>query len=293
MLNINLNLYRVFYIVAQSKSYSDAADKLHLSVPSISVSINKLEKLLNTRLFYREKDGVKLTEKGKDLLGFVEKGLKSLDLGERQIVQKNNLENGEITIGCQSYLVNFYLMDIIEKAKKDYPNLKINLISNSNIREMIDMLEVHKIDFLIGIYQGDTKYKNIVSEELEKIHNTFISKKELKLKDKKEFEKYDLILNYDFDLVHKELKNIFEENNINISPKFQFDKIEMIIEAVKRNFGIGYVMKEAVEKELESGELFEVKIPGIEYPDSIIKLNYIDEQLTMTDKKFIKKYLKS
>lgn len=291
MSNINLNLYRVFYIVAQSKSYSDAADKLHLSVPSISVSINKLEKLLNTPLFYREKDGVKLTEEGKDLYGFVEKGLNLLDLGEKRILQKNDLDNSEITIGCQSYLVTYYLMDIIEKANKDYPNLKINLICNSGAKEMLDMLESHKIDFLIDTML-ENKAKNIVLEDIKQIHNIFISKNDLKLETKEDFEKLDLILNYNFKSTNRNLVEIFKENNIKISPKIQFDKTEMIIDAVKRNLGIGFVMKEAVEKELASGELHEVKIPEIKYPDSVIQLIYINEELTNADKKFIKKYLK-
>ena len=292
MSNINLNLYRVFYVVAQSRSYSDAADKLHLSVPSISVSINKLESLLNTPLFYREKDGVKLTEEGKELFGYVEKGLNLLDLGEKKILQRNDLDKSEITIGCQSYLVSYYLMDIIEEAKKDYPDLKINLISNSGAKEMINMLEDHKIDFIIDSVNENHKAKNIVVEELKPIHNIFISKHDLKVKSKEDFEKLNLILDYDFELNNKNLVEVFKENNIEISPKIQFDKPEMIIDAVKRDLGIGFVMKESIEKELESGELYDVKIPGIKYSDSVIQLIYIDEQLTIADKKFIKNYLK-
>ena len=67
----------------------------------------------------------------------------------------------------------------------------------------------------------------------------------------------------------------------------------MIIDAVKRGIGVGFVMKEAVEKELTSGELHEVKIPEIKYPDSFIQLIYVKEELTNADKKFIKKYLKN
>lgn len=292
MSNINLNLYRVFYIVAQSRSYSDAADKLHLSVPSISVSINKLEGLLDTPLFYREKDGVKLTEEGKELLDYVEKGLNLLDLGEKQLLQRKDLDNSEITIGCQSYLVSYYLMDIIEEARKDYPNLKINIISNYGTKEMINMLEDHKIDFLIDTIDRNLMAKNIVLEELKPIHNIFISKNSLKIETKEDIEKLNLILNYNFKLTNKDLVEAFNKNNIKISSKVQFDKVEMIIDAVKRDLGIGYVMKEAVEKELASGELYEVKIPEIENLDSVIQLIYIKEQLTIADKKFIKKFFK-
>ena len=51
MLDINLNLYKVFYKVAQYKSYSDASDKMSLSKSAISTYIKKLEEQLNIRFF--------------------------------------------------------------------------------------------------------------------------------------------------------------------------------------------------------------------------------------------------
>ncbi len=60
-----------------------------------------------------------------------------MNLGEKLIVQKSDLATGEIAIGCPSHLTTFYLMDYIEKAKTDYPDLKINLISGANFDKMI------------------------------------------------------------------------------------------------------------------------------------------------------------
>ncbi len=292
MLDINLNLYRIFCVVAQSKSYSDAADKLHLSVPSISVSINKLESLLDTPLFYREKDGVKLTEEGQELFKQVSKGLNSLDLGEKLILQKNDLENGEISIGCQSHLVSFYLMNKIEKAKRDYPGLKINLMSNSGAKDMISMLENHDIDFIIDTVPEYNMQKNFTIEKLSEIHNVFISKNKLDIKNKKDFEKLDFILNFDYTLTHKNLMEVLEKNKIKITPKMQCEITEVRVDAVKRNLGVGYVMKEAVQEEIDRGDLFEVNVPGTEFPITDVNLIYIKDQLTKADKKFIKKYLK-
>ena len=72
----------------------------------------------------------------------------------------------------------------------------------------------------------------------------------------------------------------------------QYDITELRINAVKSGLGIGYVMKEAVKNKLENKELYEVKLP-IELPISEINLIYIKEQLTQSDKKFIKNYLKN
>lgn len=69
------------------------------------------------------------------------------------------------------------------------------------------------------------------------------------------------------------------------------DATEIRVQAVKKNMGIAYVIKQAVKKELDNKELYEVELP-IELP--IIKLNliYLKDELTRVNKKFINEYLK-
>ena len=72
---------------------------------------------------------------------------------------------------------------------------------------------------------------------------------------------------------------------------FECPTTEERVEVAKRGLGIAYLMKDAVKKELETGELYEIKVP-IELPMNSINLVYAKEQLTKIDKEFIKKYLK-
>ena len=66
MYDISINLYKTVSVVAQSKNYVDGSNKLHISTTAISKNIRQLESLLGTTLFYREKDGVKLTGAGQE-----------------------------------------------------------------------------------------------------------------------------------------------------------------------------------------------------------------------------------
>lgn len=291
MYDISINLYKTFCVVAQSKNYVDASNKLHISTTAISKNIRQLESLLGTTLFYREKDGVKLTGAGQEFFKYAEQGLATLNLGEKLIMQKSDLATGEIAIGCLSHLTTFYLMDYIEKVKIDYPDLKINLISGANFDKMIQMLEEHKLDFIIDTTQVDTNYNNLVIEEIKEVQNIFISNKPIKIKDLKELESQKYILNFEYSSTIKKLRNILKQHNVEIESNMQCDITELRVEATKRGLGIGYVMKEAVKNELENKELYEVELP-IELPKSKINLIYIKEQLTQADKKFIKEYLK-
>ena len=64
MSNVNLNLYKIFCKVVESKSLSDASEKLDVSVPNISTQISNLENQLGLKLFNREPKGLKITEDG-------------------------------------------------------------------------------------------------------------------------------------------------------------------------------------------------------------------------------------
>ena len=99
------------------------------------------------------------------------------------------------------------------------------------------------------------------------------------------------ILNINSTKTTKKLKELLEKHNVTIKSNMSCDATEVRVDAVKRNLGIAYVMKEAVKNELEREELYEVEMP-IELPIMIVNLIYLKGEMTRADKKFIKEYLK-
>ena len=120
--NINFNLYKTFYDVAIYGSISKAAVMNYTSQPAISRSIKQLEGELNTQLFFRNKKGIELTEKGKELFFFVEQSYNSLILAERSMLENKSLDNGKLSIGIPSHIATFYIFDAIDKFHKEYPS---------------------------------------------------------------------------------------------------------------------------------------------------------------------------
>lgn len=90
---INLNLYRVFYYVAKEKSITKAAKKLYISQPAISKSLKRLEEELNVDLFYRNLNGVELTEVGKVFYFYIEKAHKDLLMANHALSIYKNMPN--------------------------------------------------------------------------------------------------------------------------------------------------------------------------------------------------------
>ena len=289
MSNINLNLYRIFRKVAQSKSYSEAAEKLGLSVPNVSTQISNLEEQLNLKLFNRESKGVTLTVDGQELYDIVNKSISSFDFAEKMAKDKNDMECGCIKIGCPSHFTSYFLMEKVEKVKKDFPKLNVEIICEVDTNKMLELLHNHKIDF--AITDTEINSSNVEVKELLTINNIFVSKAPLKISDVKELENLNCILNLENTKATQQLKEILKNSNISIHADMMCDATEIRVEAVKRNMGIAYVIKEAVKKELNNKELYEVELP-IKLPNIKLNLIYLSGELTKIDKKFIKEYLK-
>lgn len=290
MSNINYNLYKIFCAVATSKSYAEASKKLNQTTANISMQISKLEEQLNTKLFFREKQGVKLTDEGKQLFEIVNKSISSFDFAEKVIRENNELTNGNISIGCQSHLTSYYLMDYIKKVKNDFPNLNVKLTCGANLNEMIELMKNHKIDFAI-MDVIPINNDNIIIEKLKTVNNIFVSKEPLKINDMKELENLRYILNFDYTITTQKLRKTLKEYDVEIKANMECDTTEIRVNAVKSGLGIAYILKEAVKREIENQELYQVELP-IELPNLDINLVYMQDMLTPVDKKFIKRYLK-
>ena len=83
-MDINYELYKVFYYVATSLSFSEASKQLFISQSAVSQSIKTLEKKLDQPLFIRSTKKVQLTPAGKVLLKHIEPAMNLIQRGESQ-----------------------------------------------------------------------------------------------------------------------------------------------------------------------------------------------------------------
>ena len=294
--NINLNLYKTFYDVAKCGSISKAAKETFSSQPAISKSIKKLEEELGTQLFYRNLNGVELTEKGKELLYFVEKSYNNLIIAERNMLETENLQRGKLSIGMPSNIGSFFLFDKIIEFHKKYPNIEVTIITGSTSK-LISLLDSHQVDFVIDtspIIIGTANGLKI--KKLKEAQYCFIAKKDTdlletkKIKNLKDLTKYPLILPIPNTANRKDLDEVLTKNNVNIENIINIHTSEMIIAGVKKDLGIGYVIQNLVEQEVKNGEL---EILNIAENLPIVEINIIYNKnfLTTAPRRFIEQYI--
>ena len=99
-MDINYELYKVFYYVAKTLSFSEASKKLFISQSAVSQSIKALEKKLDQTLFIRSTKRVKLTPEGEILFKHIEPAINLIIRGENQIMDAKALNGGQLRIGA-------------------------------------------------------------------------------------------------------------------------------------------------------------------------------------------------
>ena len=177
-MNVDLELYRVFYEVVKYKNITKTAENMHISQSAITQSIQKLETLLGGKVFYRNKKGVELTEEGKNLYSFIKDSIETMNNAENLFSQNLNLENGLIRIGGGDVQIETIIIDPLCKFKEKYPNIKIN-ISMGKTDELIQKLSNGEVDIVTTRKNPSEikKYSNIEFVPLKKCIQCFEKEK--------------------------------------------------------------------------------------------------------------------
>ena len=97
---------------------------------------------------------------------------------------------------------------------------------------------------------------------------------------------YSLILDVKRSTPRKQLTKLLKDEGIKLKPFITIETTEMLIDAVKKNMGIGYVIRNAIEEELKNDELEEIKV-NIQLPKLLLNLVYIENNLTNIPKVFM------
>lgn len=285
-MNVNLELYRIFYVVAKHKHMTRASEELHISQPAISQSIKKLENELGGTLFLRSNKGMELTEEGKMFYEYVKGALELINNAENEFTSYKDLSKGEIKIGCSTTLTKLVLLDTIKEFHKDYPNINIE-IKNGLTSDLIQDLKVGKLDFVI-FNESNIKEKNVCLKKIKNLKQGFIYNKDY-FKDNNfsfdELNNYPLILQKEESNSRKLLNYIASTYNVSLIPKMEVVSQELITEFVHIGLGVGFCIIDLAKRNYPYLEELSVnnKIPDI----SVYLATNKSILLTFASKKFI------
>lgn len=292
-MNINLELYKVFYYVAKNESITRAANELSISQPAISKSIKTLEEQINTQLFIRKRDGVSLTETGNTIYKKIKEAMELIDSAENDLKSLTNLEYGTINVGASKTIIHEFLMPYIKSFHKDYPNINIRIFTDKTS----DLIKKSKMGLIDVIFTNmpfnlPNKFESI---NLMNLHDCFVANQNFnylknKVIDKDSFQKLPLLILTKGATNRIRLDDYCVINNMTIKPEMEFGSNTLIKEFTIAGFGIGMLTEEHVKEEINNGDLFKLNI-NFKLKDKYLGLIYNKDNLNLVSKKFIK-YIK-
>ena len=122
-----MELHQLRYVVAvaRTKNFSRAAEQCHVSQPSLSQQIQKLEEELGARLFDRMKRQTKLTSHGEAFLLRAVRALDEVDCAQREAKDSTDLLRGRVTVGVLPTIAPYLLPAVMTKFLEIYPGLSL------------------------------------------------------------------------------------------------------------------------------------------------------------------------
>ncbi len=261
-MDINFELYKIFYHVAKNNSFSDAAAKLHVSQSAVSQAVKNLEAKTGSQLFFRKTREIKLTPEGELLFKHIEQAYNFIKTAENKLLESQNLVNGEIRIGVSDTICKYYLIDKIDKFIKKHPKVKIQVINRTS-HQIQSILQEGKIDF--GIVTLPVHEKGIAVENFKYVEDIFVaSNRFIELKGKevslKELSEYPLLMLDRNSSTRRNIDFFAQKKGINLIPEIELESIDLLLEFAKIGLGIAHVLKESASSFIDKNELFKVEL---------------------------------
>lgn len=258
-MNINFELYKVFYFVAKHRSFSEAAKHLYISQSAVSQAIRQLEDMLVCRLFIRTTKQVSLTVEGEQLYQHIEQAFNLIKTGERSLQEIQELKAGEVKIAASDTICKYYLLPYFRHFSQLYPQIKIR-VTNRTSPVCIDLVKKGEVDIgVVNIPTSGNIDSSLAVTKENYLHDVFIAGQAFsQLQDKKiplaRLAELPLILLEKNSVSRLFFDALMNKHHLTIAPEFELGSIDLLIDMAKIGMGIGFVPQEYVD--FSSGDLF-------------------------------------
>lgn len=243
-MDINLELYKVFYYVATTLSFSEASRRLFISQSAVSQSIKTLEKKLNHTLFIRSTKKVLLSPEGEALLQHVKPAILMLNEGEA-LLTGDRLLTGQLRIAASDTICRYFLLGRLETFHRDYPDVRIKIINSTSIG-CVDLLENGQADLVVCNYPNSRLKTGSHMQVIHEFEDVFVadpkafplSGRTLSLE---QLLDYPLLMLSAKSATGEYLHNVFAAHGLRLLPEIELNSNDLLIDLARIGLGIACV----------------------------------------------------
>ena len=261
-MDINYELYRVFYYVAASLSFSEASKQLFISQSAVSQSVKVLEKKLGLTLFNRSTKRVQLTPEGEILLRYVEPAVHLIQRGEAQLMESGTLGGGQLRIGASDTICRYFLIPYLSQFHKSFPNVHIK-VTNQTSTKCVDLLESGQVDLIVTNYPNSHLPERMKTVPIHRFQDIFIAGREYypdllnQSISLKELLHYPILMLDRKSTTSEFLHQLFQQHQLDLVPEIELGSNDLLIDLANIGLGIAFVPDYCLQ---DRGSLFQVQV---------------------------------
>ncbi|WHY58941.1 LysR family transcriptional regulator [Peribacillus simplex] len=265
---MKLENLKMFCLVVDEGSISQAARLSFLSQPAVTRQIHQLENYYNTLLFDREEGRLKVTEAGKLLYPFAKAIVNDFNHSKEVIQQSTGKYNANLIVGASLTIGEYLLPSLLGRFKKQQPDIKVTLTIKNTPRVLEDLSnDVIDLALVEGLVEnGDFIVDKFAEDEL-----ILVCPSDHPWKDRKEIQLEELgnermIWRESISGTRLIVENMLREHGVleKIDSYMEIGSTQAIKSAVEAGLGISILPRLTVARELEQGFLREVDISRID-----------------------------
>ncbi len=250
---MDLHYLRIFYEVANEKSFTKAANKLFINQSAVSIQVKKFEEMLNTKLFDRTSKKIKLTYSGEVLFKISEEIFQKVKRAEKEIEKIVLYDKAKISIGATHLIGEHLLPRLVKEFSEAHPEIEFDLI----IKErdlLIKELKEGRVDLaLMGTYY--LKDTDLETVDIELYPFVIVGRE--KIDNPKVLVEQKLIMRDDSPLTNKNIALFEKKNNITLDNRLMVrGSIETMKNLVKEGMGYTILPYYCVSEELKDGRFY-------------------------------------
>ena len=243
-MDINYELYKVFYYVATTLSFSEASKQLFISQSAVSQAVKALEKKLDQTLFIRSTKRVQLTPEGEILLRHVEPAMNLIKRGESQLIDAAS-SGGQIRIVASDTICRYFLVPYLKRFHEEFPNAHIKVTNETSLR-CVELLETGQVDLIVPNYPNSNLSNLYSLRKIANFHDVFIANNSFsELQDRKialrELLKYPIIMLEKQSTTSEFLHNLFQQRQLDLVPEIELSSNDLLLDLAKIGLGIAFL----------------------------------------------------
>ena len=259
-----------FVAVAQDRSFSKAAKKLHRTQPAISQAIRRLEDQLGDKLFDRTSRNGALTEAGLLLQEHATRLLRLAADAEAAVRELQQVRRGRVVIGANEAAVHS-LLPIIERFTHEHPHARVEVRRVASRHIATELLE-RSLDFGVLTFQPPDKGLQSLSlggDELVMLANPthrLAAKKRVSIE---EVGRETVIAHNDPSPARERVLRVYERRHAALNIQIALPSLDGIKRAVEMGLGVAVLPRRCALAEIARGHLVAVKVPELSSPRAI------------------------